>query len=140
MILGLNEKCRECKSHQIRKNGINRQGKQNYICVVCSRQFINNYQPERGYSDRLRNECLTMYVNGLGFRAIARLKKIHHTTVMNWVKQAAQLLPNSYEPEITPEVGELDELETFAALVFLGLSISGSATSTTTTLGSTSLV
>jgi hypothetical protein len=33
---------------------------------------------------------------------------------MNWVKQAAQLLPNSYEPEITPEVGELDELETFA--------------------------
>jgi hypothetical protein len=22
-------------------------------------------------------------------------------------------LPNSYEPEITPEVGELDELETF---------------------------
>ena len=43
-----------------------------------------------------------------------RLKKIHHTTVMNWVKQAAQLLPNSYEPEITPEVGELDELETFA--------------------------
>jgi hypothetical protein len=49
----------------------------------------------------------------IGFRAIARLKKIHHTTVMNWVKQAAQLLPNSYYPEVTPEVGELDELETF---------------------------
>jgi transposase-like protein len=73
--------CPECKSDHIRKNGINRQGKQNYICVHCSRQFIDNYQSEHGYSHELRNECLTMYVNGMGLRAIARVKKIHHTTV-----------------------------------------------------------
>jgi transposase-like protein len=105
--------CPECSSDHIRKNGINRQGKQNYICVNCSRQFIDRYEPHQGYSDGLRNESLTMYVNGMGFRAIARVKKIHHTTVINWVKQVAQLLPNSYSPEVTPEVGELDELETF---------------------------
>jgi hypothetical protein len=29
------------------------------------------------------------------------------------VKQAGKLLPDFYEPEATPEVGELDELETF---------------------------
>ena len=104
--------CPECKSHHIRKNGINRQGKQNYICVNCSRQFIDNYHEVHGYSDEVRNECLTMYVNGMGFRAIARVKKIHHTTIINWLKQVGELLPNSYCPEVTPKVGELDELET----------------------------
>jgi hypothetical protein len=32
---------------------------------------------------------------------------------MNWVKQVGELLPNAYEPEVIPQVGELDELETF---------------------------
>ena len=105
--------CPECKSNHIRKNGINRQGKQNYICVNCSRQFIDNYQLDQGYSDEFQHECLTMYVNGMGIRAIARVKKIHHTTIINWIKQVGELLPNSYSPDRTPQVGELDELETF---------------------------
>ena len=49
----------------------------------------------------------------MGFRAIARVKSVSHVTVMNWVKQVGELLPNSYEPETIPQVGELDELETF---------------------------
>ncbi len=54
-----------------------------------------------------------MYVNGMGFRAIARVKGVHHTTVITWVKKVGVLLPNAYDPETLPEVGELDELETF---------------------------
>ena len=30
-----------------------------------------------------------------------------------WVKQVSKQLPDAYGPEMTPEVGELDELETF---------------------------
>jgi hypothetical protein len=54
-----------------------------------------------------------MYVNGMGFRGIERVKGVHHTTVIYWVKQVGELLPNAYEPETIPQVGELDELETF---------------------------
>jgi len=54
-----------------------------------------------------------MYVNGLGFRGIERVKGVHHTTVITWVKQVGELLPDAYAPETIPEVGELDELETF---------------------------
>jgi len=54
-----------------------------------------------------------MYVNGMGFRGIERVTKIHHTTIINWVKQASELLPNAYELEKTPQVGKLDELQTF---------------------------
>jgi len=94
--------------------GLDKSGKsQNYICVNCGRQFIKVYEPQRGYSEEMKRECLKMYVNGLGFRAIERVKNVHHTTIMNWVKQVVELLPDYYDPQTIPDVGELDELETF---------------------------
>lgn len=104
--------CPECQSTHTRKNGI-RRGKQNHICVDCSRQFIERYETTKGYSDEVKRECLKMYVNGMGFRGIERVKGVHHTTVITWVKQVGELLPDAYTPQTTPEVGELDELETF---------------------------
>ena len=104
--------CPECGSTHIRKNG-KKQGKQNHICVACGRQFIKRYEPPKGYSDEVKRECLKMYVNGMGFRGIERVKGVHHTTVITWVKQVGKLLPDSNQPETFPEVGELDELETF---------------------------
>ena len=104
--------CPECKSEHIRKNGM-RRGKQNHVCVNCGRQFVENPRNYRGYSDEIRRTCLKMYLNGMGFRAIERVTGVHHTTIINWVKQVGNLLPDAYSPEVIPEVGELDELETF---------------------------
>ncbi len=47
------------------------------------------------------------------FRAIERVKGVHNTTVMSWVQEVGELLPDAYTPETVPQVGELDELETF---------------------------
>ncbi len=90
-----------------------RRGKQNHVCVDCGRQFVKNPKNHRGYSDQTRKTCLKMYLNGMGFRGIERVTGVHHTTIINWVKQVGNLLPNAYDPEVVPEVGELDELETF---------------------------
>ncbi len=89
-------KCPECGSEHIQKNGI-KKGKQNHICVECGRQFVKHNGITRGYSDEFRRECLKMYVNGMGFRAIERIKGVHHTTVITWVKSVGQLLPDSYK-------------------------------------------
>ena len=105
-------KCPECKSTHVNKNGRKR-GKQNHICIDCGRQFIDSYEAQQGYSEEVKRECLTMYVNGMGFRAIERVKGVHHTSIINWVKQVGELLPNAYGPETIPLVGELDQLETF---------------------------
>jgi transposase-like protein len=104
--------CPRCQSAHIRKNGIKR-GKQNHICVNCHRQFINDYQKSNGYDEETKQECLKMYVNGMGFRDIERVKGVHHTTVITWVKAAGKALLAAETPEIIPDVGELDELETF---------------------------
>ncbi|NJR63127.1 MAG: IS1 family transposase [Cyanobacteria bacterium CRU_2_1] len=103
--------CPDCNSTNISKNS-KQKGKQNHICKECRRQFIDDYAPPTGYSDEFKRECLKMYVNGSGFRAIERVKGVHNTTVITWVKQVGELLPDAYDPETIPEVGELDELET----------------------------
>ena len=105
-------KCLECKSTHVNKNG-HQKGKQNYIGVECGRQFIECYKPHSGYSQIVKYESLKMYVNGMGFRAIERIKGVHHTIIIDWVKQVKKLLPQAYEPDTITEVGELDGLEIF---------------------------
>jgi len=48
-------------------------------CVNCGRQFIDVYSPPKGYSNEVKKECLRLYLDGMGFRAIERNKGVHHT-------------------------------------------------------------
>ena len=60
-----------------------------------------------------------MYVNGMGFRAIERIKGVHHTSIINWVKQVGELLPNAYNPlDGSPEA-------TFSGATFWGATFWG---------------
>ncbi len=67
-----------------------------------NRQFLDCYQTYRGYSDEFKRECLKMYVNGMGLRAIGRVKGVSHVAIMNWVREVGELLPDAYEPETIP--------------------------------------
>jgi transposase-like protein len=104
--------CPSCHSTEISKNGFRGQ-KQNHRCRACGRQFVEHPQPHRGYSDDVRALCLKMYLNGMGFRAIERVTEIHHTTIISWVQQAAETLVEREETLVAPQVGEVDELQTF---------------------------
>ena len=42
-----------------------------------------------------------------------RIKGVHYTTLITWVRLVGKLLPDAYDPEVMPEVGELDELQTY---------------------------
>ncbi len=53
-----------------------------------------------------------MHVNSMSFRGIQRVEGVHHTTVIHWLKQVGGQLPDRYNPDIRPEVRELNELET----------------------------
>jgi transposase-like protein len=52
----------------------------------------------------MKQNCLRLYVNGMGFRGIERVKGVHHTTVITWVKQAGKTLPDASAPETIPQV------------------------------------
>ena len=104
-------KCPNCQSDKIRKNG-HRRGKQNYHCKECDRQFIEQYT-KRGYSREIKENCLKMYVNGLGFRAIERVSGVNHNTVIRWVRKSTIALPDAPQVEEIPEITEIDELQTY---------------------------
>ena len=87
---------------------LNEEVNSHHICVSCGRQFIDVYSPGKGYSDEIKLECLKAYVNREGFRAIERSKSVHHTTVIYWLKQIGEKLPDAPPTEEIPEVGELE--------------------------------
>ncbi len=118
-------KCPKCGSENIRKNGIKR-GKQNHTCVECGRQFINPREQTKAYPETIKQTCLKMYLNGMGSRAIERVTGVHHTTVIYWVRQKGEKLPDFIAPEKIPHVGELDELETFVGSKKQGLAMDSS--------------
>lgn len=66
----------------------------------------------RHYTLPLESE-LTAYVNGMGIAGIERTNKVHHTTVIHWVKQVAKQLPDAPPWEEIPEITQVDELQTF---------------------------
>lgn len=104
-------KCPKCNSTQTLKNG-HRRGKQCYKCRNCSRQFVES-PTQRSYSPEVKQLCLKMYLNGMGLRGIERVTDIHHTTIMNWVREAGIGLPDAPEENEIPEIAEIDELQTF---------------------------
>ncbi|MDT9184297.1 IS1 family transposase [Limnospira sp. PMC 289.06] len=101
--------CPYCQSHKVVKNG-HRQGKQSYLCRECGRQFRENPCPG-GYSSDVKELCVKMSLNGMGFRAIERVTGISHNTILNWVRVAeTQMDEENYE---IPEIAQIDELQTF---------------------------
>ena len=66
--------CPECQSTHLNKNG-QKKGKQNYICVGCSRQFIDCYQPHKGYSEEVKPEGLEMQSMVWVFEQLRGLKE-----------------------------------------------------------------
>ncbi len=103
--------CPKCKSSQKKKNGL-RRGKQSFKCKRCGYQYVEN--PTSGaYPPEVKQLCLKMYLNGMGFRGIARVTEIDHTTIINWVEEAAESLSDEPPDSEIPEITEIDELQTF---------------------------
>jgi AcrR family transcriptional regulator/transposase-like protein len=76
--------CPDCQSDRVAKNG-RQQGKQRYICRGCGRQFLDRYT-QRGYPLEIRQKCLNLHAQGIGFREIERQTGVDCNTVINWVK------------------------------------------------------
>ena len=49
----------------------------------------------------------------MGFRAIERSTGVNHNTVIQWVKQVGEQLPNAPEDDLIPQLAQIDELQTF---------------------------
>jgi len=104
--------CPKCRSENISKNGHNR-GAQRYICKDCVVTFSE--KPPR-FSAEVKKKAIEMVLNGIGIRKTAKFVNSSPTSVVNWLKEAHELLKavKKWEkPSETPDIIELDEIYTF---------------------------
>ena len=87
-------------------------GFQRYKCKQCARQFLEGCKG-KGYTPQIKENCLKMYVNGMGFRAIERVTGVHLSTIISWVKQVGNQLDKAPPFEEIPETTQIDELQTY---------------------------
>jgi transposase len=66
-----------------------------------------------GYDQATREMALRLYLEGTTFRAIGRLLSVHYVSVINWVNQAHNALPEQVADTTHTEIEETDELFTF---------------------------
>ena len=85
----MNEKppCPKCQSREVVKNG-KVQGKQRYKCKSCSLQFTR--LTPRGRPAQEKAMAVTLYIQGLSIRAIARLIEVSPSAVLTWIKTFAK--------------------------------------------------
>jgi transposase-like protein len=98
--------CPKCKNTHSVKNG-HHHDKQRYKCKKCNCQFTKE-QP-RGKNTKTKHWAILLYINGLSFRAIAKLVRVSHKAVYDWVRAFGLA---TYEKPIPQGelVVELDEL------------------------------
>lgn len=90
----------------------NKGGNQRHKCQRCNKYFTLEHWP-KGYDPQLREQALRMYLEGMSLRAIGRVLGVHHQSVANWVKAAAEQLPEQVTDNTPTQTVEIDELFTF---------------------------
>ena len=102
--------CARCGSINYCKDGIVK-GRQRYKCKDCSFHYTVERKSDVKSSDTKRM-AFSMYLEGLGFRAIGRILSISYGTVYQWIKKWGSTLELPKRNEAI-EVVELDEMHTY---------------------------
>ena len=90
------------------KNGVNT-GIQRYKCKNCGYNFTKGRHSKPVHLKRL---ALQLYLEGLGFRSIARILKVSHVSVYRWIRNFGERVTKlQSEDEIT--VVEIDEMHSY---------------------------
>ncbi len=107
--------CKKCNSQKIVKNG-KQDNIQRYKCKECGSVFRGK---KAKYSSEFKMEAIMMYINSMGIRAIARVKKVHNSVISVWIKQMGEVIKGVFHEkvsEISPKdihILEMDELFTY---------------------------
>jgi len=107
--------CKKCQSENLVRNG-KQDGFQRYKCNTCGSVFRGK---EPKYSAEFKLDAIKMYVNSMGIRAIARIKKVHNSVISLWIKQMGEVTKAAFVEkleEVQPkdiQILELDEVFTY---------------------------
>lgn len=99
--------CPRCTSDSVRKHGRLLE-RQRYFCREC--HFAFTRLTPRGVDKEKKRLAVEMYLEGLGFRSIARILKVSHVAILKWMKELAEKLGSVIGSEKEVKMMELDEM------------------------------
>ena len=99
--------CPKCESEAYSKNGMAGK-KQRYRCKGCGCSFTQSHR--HGYSSRMRELAVLLYVYGLSMNAIARMLGVSHQTSYRWIRDRAASLPPQPQTHHAVTEAEIDEM------------------------------
>ncbi len=92
------------------KDGRTAAGSQRYKCKKCGHRYTPIPQ-KKGYDEEIRLQALTLYLEGVSLRGVARILDVNHQSVANWVNTYVQEFPEEL-PDSILEMALLDGLIT----------------------------
>jgi transposase len=102
--------CTKCNSAKNVKSGIIN-GKQRHKCKDCGCNFTVEIK-STAKPKSMKKDALQLYLEGLGFRSIARFLKVSHVSVYNWIRSFGSNVADLQSNEKI-EIVELDEMHTY---------------------------
>jgi transposase-like protein len=99
--------CKKCGGEKHVKAGFI-EGEQRYLCGNCGCKFVPTRQ--RGKSEKDKLLAIWLYMHGLSYRAIAKLLRVTHKSIYDWVKALADTNYIKPEPQGNAVVVGLDKM------------------------------
>ncbi len=107
MLITLQIKCPTCQSDSIKKNGTKVDGKQNYQCKICKRQFIGDHALSyQGCHSGIKTKILHLMARGSGVRDIAEVERVSIGKVLRTLSQSKYQIQAQQSHYETLEVDE----------------------------------
>jgi len=103
--------CPRCQSEHIIKSG-RVKDRQRFLCKDCEYHFTVNKMGKR-IDDYYVVKALQLYLQGMGYRQIERILGVSHVTVMKWVKQYFNSVPQRSREGMEYEIMNMDELSKY---------------------------
>ncbi len=92
--------CPRCRSRTVKKNGHLSNGKQNYRCKACGRQFVSNSREWHvTESDKALVEKLLL--ERISLNGICRVVEISQSWLLNYLKELYANLPDDLNAELS---------------------------------------
>ena len=85
MSIIIEYKCRECGSTNIKKNGFNVNGSQQYYCKDCKASKVLN--PKNRYTEKRKEEIIRAYYERGSMPVVGRIFRINPETLARWLKK-----------------------------------------------------
>ena len=78
--------CVHCGSEKLKKNGLSRAKKQQYVCHSCGRSSVENPK-SLGHSEEFKAQVLALYFERPSMRGIQRATGVSRQTLTVWLKK-----------------------------------------------------